>query len=79
MQSIMSTGAGEGDGYLPARKVWTRYGVSDMTLHRWVQDPTMNFPQPIYIGRYRYWRERDLIAFEREPARASRKQVLQCP
>lgn len=37
--------------------------VSDMTLWRWLNDPSLNFPQPIYIGRRRYWREADVIAW----------------
>ncbi len=37
--------------------------VSDMTLWRWLHHPTMNFPQPIYIGRRRYWREDELVAW----------------
>lgn len=36
-------------------------GVSDMTLWRWLNDPAMNFPKPIYIARRRYWREADVI------------------
>ena len=35
--------------------------VSDMTLWRWQNDHTLNFPKPIYIGRRRYWREADVI------------------
>ena len=36
-------------------------GVSDMTLWRWLNDPALNFPKPIYIARRRYWREADVI------------------
>jgi predicted DNA-binding transcriptional regulator AlpA len=38
-------------------------GVSDMTLHRWLKDPDKEFPRPIYIGKRRYWREADVIAW----------------
>lgn len=38
-------------------------GVSDMTLWRWLGSPEMDFPRPIYIGRRRYWREADVIAW----------------
>lgn len=38
-------------------------GVSDMTLWRWLNDPALNFPRPIYIGRRRYWREADMAAW----------------
>ena len=35
--------------------------VSDMTIWRWLNNPAMNFPQPIYIGRRRYWKEADIL------------------
>lgn len=35
-------------------------GVSTMSIWRWLNDPEMNFPKPIYIGRRRYWRETDI-------------------
>lgn len=38
-------------------------GISSMTLWRWLNDPTMGFPKPIYISRRRYWREKDVLAF----------------
>lgn len=37
--------------------------VSDMTLHRWMKDPEKNFPRPIYIGKRRYWRQAEIIAW----------------
>lgn len=52
--------------FLPARKVWERYGVTSMTLHRWLKDPNNNFPKPTYLGRFRYWRLADLEAWERD-------------
>lgn len=38
-------------------------GVSNMTLWRWLNEPTMNFPKPIKIGKRRYWRETEIIAW----------------
>lgn len=35
-------------------------GISDMTLWRWLNDPEMDFPKPVYIGKRRYWREAEL-------------------
>lgn len=67
MNSI-SFGPNDG-GYLPARNVWERYGVTSMTLWRWLNDPAMGFPQPVYFGRYRYWRAADLEAWERAKQR----------
>ena len=51
--------------FLPARQVWERYGVTQMSLWRWLRDPELKFPQPIRIGRFRYWRLSDLIEWER--------------
>jgi predicted DNA-binding transcriptional regulator AlpA len=41
-------------------------GISDMSLWRWLNDPALNFPRPIYIGRRRYWKEADVIAWLEE-------------
>jgi len=57
------------DEYLPARRVWERFGVTPITIHRWLRDERINFPRPIYIGRFRYWRLADLVAWERERQR----------
>ncbi|GJD58844.1 helix-turn-helix transcriptional regulator [Methylobacterium dankookense] len=53
---------------LPASMVRRRYGVSDMTVFRWVNDQKLGFPQPIYINTRRYWRLADLEAFEARQA-----------
>lgn len=55
--------------YLPARKVWERYGITSMTLWRWVREERMGFPAPIYLGRFRFWRLADLEAWERAQPR----------
>jgi predicted DNA-binding transcriptional regulator AlpA len=52
------------DLFLPAARVRKRYGVSSMSIHRWLQDQKLNFPRPIYIGRYRYWKVDELSAWE---------------
>jgi hypothetical protein len=58
--------------YLRAAQVRKRYGgISDMTLHRWLHDPELNFPQPEYHGRDRFWDEEKLDAHDRECARRS--------
>jgi len=46
-------------------------GVSDMTLWRWLNDRDMNFPEPVYIQKRRYWREAELGAWieAQEPPR----------
>lgn len=57
------------DVYVSAKKVRQRYGdISDMGLWRWLHDPEMNFPQPEYFGRRRYWKLSWLERWERERA-----------
>lgn len=53
------------DRLLPARKVWERYGVADRTLDRWLTRPELRFPRPVVVNRRRYFRESDLLAWER--------------
>ena len=56
----------DSDVYLDARAVKRRYGGrSDMWLWRSARDPNLGMPSPIYIGKYRYWKLTDLIAWER--------------
>jgi hypothetical protein len=53
------------DIFLDARAVRRRYGGrSEMPLWRWIRDPDLEFPAPIYIQQYRYWRLADLLAWE---------------
>jgi predicted DNA-binding transcriptional regulator AlpA len=54
----------EDDRFLPARSVWERYGVTSLSLYRWLADEGLAFPRPVYVGRFRYWRLSDLIAWE---------------
>ena len=51
-------------GFLPARAVWERFGVTSMSLHRWLADPGSNFPRPVYIGRFRYWKLSEIVEWE---------------
>lgn len=37
--------------------------ISDMTLWRWLHQSDLHFPQPAYIGRRRYWREAEVLAW----------------
>jgi predicted DNA-binding transcriptional regulator AlpA len=69
MMPRQSTPTGGTDGaeqFLPARRVWERYGVTSMTLWRWLKDADLKFPQPMRIGRLRYWRLSDLVSWEAE-------------
>lgn len=56
------------DQYLPSRRVRERYGVSDMTLHRWEHNPASAFPKPIRINGRRLWSLQALEAYERRLA-----------
>jgi predicted DNA-binding transcriptional regulator AlpA len=58
-------GANSAEQFVPARQVRARYGVTSMTLWRWLADDKLAFPKPIYIGRYRYWCLSALVAWER--------------
>jgi hypothetical protein len=40
---------------LPARKLWERLGVVERTLNRWVSDPSLEFPRPMYVNGRRYF------------------------
>lgn len=49
---------------IPAGTVQQMCGdISAMTLHRWLNNPELDFPKPQYIGRRRYWREADVVAW----------------
>jgi hypothetical protein len=57
------------ENFLPARRVWERYGVTSMTLHRWLGDERLNFPAPHYFGRCRFWKLAELEVWERAQPR----------
>jgi predicted DNA-binding transcriptional regulator AlpA len=63
------TGRASGARYLPARAVLDRYGVTSMSISRWLADEAMNFPRPVYFGRFRYWLEAELEDWERSRPR----------
>ena len=37
--------------------------VSDMTVWRWLKNPELGFPRPVYIARRRYWKEAEVLAW----------------
>jgi len=57
---------------LPARMVWTRFGVTDRTLDRWIADPDLKFPRPMYIKKRRYFFLDEIEDWERAQARGCR-------
>lgn len=49
---------------LPAKTVCERLGgISAMTLWRYLQDETINFPKPTIIRKRRYWDADEIEAF----------------
>jgi len=50
--------------YLLSSAVRGRYGVSDMTIWRWLHNQKLGFPAPIRINGRRFWRLADLEAWE---------------
>ena len=55
----------DADSYLPSVQAAARYGVCLKTLDRWTENDKLNFPQPLWINRRRFWRLADLHAWER--------------
>jgi predicted DNA-binding transcriptional regulator AlpA len=51
--------------FIPGPAVARRYNVSGMTIYRWLHNVELGFPRPLYIGRFRFWRVDDLVAWER--------------
>jgi predicted DNA-binding transcriptional regulator AlpA len=68
MQSTATAGTDSAEQFLPARQVWERYGISQMTLWRWLKDPDMKFPKPMRRRGRRYWHLGDLVEWERASA-----------
>lgn len=56
------------DRFLTGPQVRARYNISEMTLHRWLKNPDLGFPQPTYINRRRYFAETQLVDWERQRA-----------
>jgi len=54
--------------WLPSKKVCARYHIVMRTLDRWIADPAMQFPKPLYINGRRFHSEPELIAWERKRA-----------
>jgi len=54
--------------FVPAPEVCARYGISQMSLWRWLNDPELGFPRPIQIRRRNFWPLAELVAWERATA-----------
>ncbi|MGO7726699.1 DNA-binding protein [Rhizobium johnstonii] len=40
-----------------------------MTLHRWGKDARLSFPRPMVVNRRKFFKEEELVAWERERAK----------
>lgn len=58
--------------YLKSAQVRARYGgASDMWIVRRMRDD--DFPEPAYFGGQRFWRERDLVTWEKQQIKAPKE------
>ena len=62
--------------FLPATAVAARYGVSGMSLWRWLQNEVLGFPEPRRISRRRYWKLSELQAWEASRPSEQTEEVL---
>lgn len=53
------------DLFLTGPQVLTRYQITAMTLHRWQNSNKLNFPKPMIINRRKFFKETELIEWER--------------
>lgn len=49
---------------IPRPKVRKRYGISEMTMWRWENNPSVEFPSPIVINRRKFYRVDELSVWE---------------
>ena len=54
------------DTHLHLNEVLVRFGVSSMTLRRWMADPNLDFPKAIKVKNRRYFRLSDIEAWVRK-------------
>ena len=46
--------------YLTGPQIQARYGVTKMTIHRWLVDARLGFPRPLKINQRNYWLESEV-------------------
>ena len=54
----------EQERLLPLQQMCRRYGISARTIDRWLESGIL--PQPVWMGKVRFWRLGDLQQIERE-------------
>ncbi|MEW9838339.1 helix-turn-helix transcriptional regulator [Mesorhizobium marinum] len=45
---------------LTRENIRDHFGVTNVTIHRWRKDPSLQFPPPIKIKRRVFWRQEDI-------------------
>jgi predicted DNA-binding transcriptional regulator AlpA len=68
MQHATSTDTDKGQ-LLPQPATCRRYGVSQMSLWRWQNNPNLGFPKSIKIAGRKYFYLHDLICWEKSLVR----------
>lgn len=58
--------------YLTAAEVAQRYRITSMTLHRWLRDPEVGFPEPLVICKRRLFDAAALNAFDEQKRESAR-------
>jgi len=57
--------------FLTTAQVLKRYSISEMTLWRWQKSTDLAFPSPMVVNKRKFFREDELVAWERNRVRAS--------
>jgi predicted DNA-binding transcriptional regulator AlpA len=54
--------------WLTGPQVARRFGISSMSLWRWMRDSRLGFPDPTHIRKRNYWRLSEIVEWERQAA-----------
>ena len=57
--------------FLSGPQVQARYGISDVTLFRWLKNDSLGFPRPLVINRRRLFNESEIVEWERQRAKGT--------
>jgi predicted DNA-binding transcriptional regulator AlpA len=63
---MTATTTDNSDNLIPTRQVCQRYSVNERTIERWFKAAHVGFPEPVLINKRRYYREAELIVWERQ-------------
>ena len=71
----MSKQDDEGSTFVTRGQLAKRYSVVERTISRWLEDESLGFPQPMFVGARLFFRLTEIEIWERDRAAASRKQA----